>query len=81
MSLAARLSVFFLAALALVLAGFSGAFYLIARAYLDRQLEERLGRALDTLVAAVDIETSVSPTPAPVGKPRSVRSPPSSGFM
>src|SRR5262245_6370668 len=55
MSLTSRLSIFFLAALALVLAGFSGTLYLLAWTYLDRQLDERLERALDTLVAAVDI--------------------------
>ena len=42
MSLATRLSAFFLAALALVLAGFSGTLYLLARTYLVRQLDERL---------------------------------------
>src|SRR5262245_42378862 len=57
MSLATRLSVFFLAALALVLAGFSGTLYLLAWTYLDRQLDERLERVLDPLEAAVDIET------------------------
>ena len=57
MSLTTRLSLFFLAALALVLTGFSGTLYLLAWTYLDRQLDERLQRALDTLVAAVDIET------------------------
>jgi two-component system, OmpR family, sensor kinase len=56
MSLATRLSAFFLMALALVLAGFSGTLYLLARTYLVRELDERLVRALDTLEASVDIE-------------------------
>jgi signal transduction histidine kinase len=56
MSLATRLSAFFLIALALVLAGFSGTVYLLARSYLVRDLDERLQAALDTLEASVDIE-------------------------
>ena len=56
MSLATRLSAFFLIALAVVLVGFSGALYLLARSYLVRQLDERLLSALDTLEASVDIE-------------------------
>lgn len=56
MRLTTRLSAFFLIALAVVLAGFSSALYLLARTYLVRQLDERLVNALDTLEAAVDIE-------------------------
>jgi two-component system, OmpR family, sensor kinase len=56
MSLATRVSAFFLASLALVLAGFSVTLYLLARTYLVGQLDERLQLALDTLEAAVDIE-------------------------
>lgn len=56
MSLATRLSAFFLIALALVLGGFSGTLYVLARVYLTRQLDERLQLALDTLEASVDIE-------------------------
>ncbi|MDR3632592.1 MAG: ATP-binding protein [Isosphaeraceae bacterium] len=56
MSLATRLSAFFLLALALVLAGFSVSLYLLTRTYLVRQHEERLELALDTLEASVDIE-------------------------
>jgi two-component system, OmpR family, sensor kinase len=56
MSLATRLSAFFLVALALVLAGFSGALYLLARNYVVWELDERLESALDTLEASVDIE-------------------------
>ena len=56
MSLTTRVSAFFLIALAVVLASFSGALYLLARTYLVRQLDERLQLSLDTLEAAVDIE-------------------------
>jgi heavy metal sensor kinase len=55
-SLSARLSGFFLAALGLVLAGFSLALYLLAQAYLNRQLDERLSAALDTLTAVAELE-------------------------
>jgi heavy metal sensor kinase len=56
MTLTTRLSMFFLGALALVLAGFSTTLYLLAQTYLNRQVEERLDAALDTLVAAVEAE-------------------------
>lgn len=56
MKLVTRFSAFFLTALALVLAGFSGTVYLVARSHLYRELDERLDRALDTLEASVDIE-------------------------
>ena len=56
MSLATRLSAFFLLALALVLAGFSGALYLLARNYLVQEFDKRLENALDTLEVSVDIE-------------------------
>jgi signal transduction histidine kinase len=58
MRLATRVSAFFLIALALVLAGFSGALYLLARNHLVRELDERLKNGLDTLEASVDIEPS-----------------------
>jgi len=57
MSLSTRLSLFFLAALAVVLLGFSSTLYLLGRSYLNHQLDERLEQALHTLEAAVDIET------------------------
>jgi signal transduction histidine kinase len=57
MSLSTRLSLFFLAALAVVLLGFSSTLYLLGRSYLNHQLDERLEQALDTLEAAIDIET------------------------
>ncbi len=56
MSLTSRMSAFFLAALALVLVGFSSTLYLLAHTYLHRQVDERLKAALDTLVAAVESE-------------------------
>ena len=57
MSLAGRLSAFLLAALAVTLAGFSGATYALASSYLYEQLDARLGTALDTLEAALDVES------------------------
>jgi two-component system, OmpR family, sensor kinase len=56
MSLTARLSAFFLAALAVVLIGFSTALFVLARAYLYRRVDERLVSAVDTLAAAVEFK-------------------------
>jgi len=56
LSLAGRLSAFFLVALAAVLIGFSAALYLLARTYLHRQVDARLAAALDTLAAAAEVE-------------------------
>ena len=56
MSLAARVSGFFLATLALVLAGVSVTLYLLSSAHLHRDLDERLGLALDTLTTSVDVD-------------------------
>jgi heavy metal sensor kinase len=56
MSLASRISAFFLGALAIVLIGFSAATLLLARSYLHRQNEARLATALDTLAAAAEID-------------------------
>jgi signal transduction histidine kinase len=53
--LASRLSGFFLAALAVVLVGFSVALYGLAAGDLRRQVDERLDAALATLVAAAEI--------------------------
>jgi signal transduction histidine kinase len=50
------MSAFFLVALAVVLAGFSAALYLLAHSYLHRQVEERLATALDTLTAVVEVD-------------------------
>ena len=57
MNLATRLSAFFLIALAVVLAGFSLALALLARSYFTRQMDTRLVAALETLQAAVDVES------------------------
>jgi signal transduction histidine kinase len=56
MTLAARLSLFFLVALAVVLGGFSASLYGLARSHLFRQLEERSTAALDTLTVVVEVE-------------------------
>ncbi|HZY84983.1 MAG TPA: ATP-binding protein [Gemmataceae bacterium] len=56
MTLTARLSLFSLAALAAVLVGFSAALYLLARTYLYRQADERLGAALNTLAAVAEVK-------------------------
>jgi signal transduction histidine kinase len=55
MSLTGRLTVFYLTALALVLAGFSASLFLLARAYLYRRVGERLRAALDVLTAAAEV--------------------------
>jgi heavy metal sensor kinase len=54
-TLTTRLSVFFLGTLGLVLAGFSALLYGLAHTYLHRQLDDRLGAALNTLAAAAEI--------------------------
>jgi heavy metal sensor kinase len=56
MSLTARLSAFFLGALALVLVGFSAALYGLARSELYRKLDDRLTSALDILAGAVEVD-------------------------
>lgn len=56
MKLATRFSAFFLAALAVVLVGFSLTLYFLASGYLYRQLDERLNAALDTLEGSIDVE-------------------------
>jgi signal transduction histidine kinase len=55
MRLSTRLSIFFLAALALVLIGFSTALFAMASRYLHRQIDERLEATLNTLAAAAEI--------------------------
>jgi two-component system, OmpR family, sensor kinase len=55
MTLASRLSGFFLAALAIVLVGFSSALFVLANDHLQRQVDERLNAALATLAAAAEI--------------------------
>jgi signal transduction histidine kinase len=56
MTLASRVSFFFLGSLALTLAGFSAALYFLAARHLDRQLDQRLESALAALTAAVEIK-------------------------
>jgi heavy metal sensor kinase len=55
MTLTNRLSLFFLATLALVLAGFGVALYALASVYLHGQAEERLEATLNTLTAAAEV--------------------------
>jgi signal transduction histidine kinase len=55
MSLASRLSAFFLVALGAVLAGFSATLYALASHHLHLQLDERLDAALATLAAAAEV--------------------------
>ena len=56
MSLAARVCGFFLATLALVLVGISVTLYLLLSVHLHRDLDERLGLALDSLASSVDVD-------------------------
>jgi hypothetical protein len=56
MTLSNRLTVFFLAALAVVLAAFSVTLYTLARSHLSEQLDERVATTMDTLVALAEIE-------------------------
>ena len=56
MSLVSRLSLFFLAALGIVLIGFSLSLYFLARTHLDRQVNDRAEAALDVLTATAEIE-------------------------
>src|SRR6476660_4115261 len=54
MKLATRISMFFLASLAVVLIGFSGSIYWLVHSHLHRQTDERSAAALDTLTAAIE---------------------------
>jgi len=56
MTLTTRVSSFFLAALAIVLVGFSTTLYLAGRVYLQRQADERLKAAIDSLVAIAEVQ-------------------------
>jgi two-component system OmpR family sensor kinase len=51
-----RLTLFFLLALAAVLAGFSGTLYVLARTHLYGQLDAHVTATMDTLVAAAEVE-------------------------
>lgn len=55
MSITNRLSLFFLAALGLVLAGFSLTLFLLADRHLHEQTDHRLDAAMQTLVAAIEV--------------------------
>jgi heavy metal sensor kinase len=55
MTLTTRLSLFFLSALGLLLAGFSATLYLWAQSYLYEQADDRLDAALKTLSAVAEI--------------------------
>src|SRR5712691_2551010 len=57
MPLATRLLRFFLAALALVLVGFSATLYGLADVHLYRQAEDRLNAMMNVLRAATDVDT------------------------
>lgn len=56
MTLTTRLTLFAMAALAGVLAAFSTAVFLLGRAHLNRQVNDRATATLDTLVAAAEVE-------------------------
>ncbi|OWK41617.1 sensor histidine kinase [Fimbriiglobus ruber] len=56
MTLTGRLITFFLTGLAVVLVGFSGTLYLLARGHLARQRDDRLRATLDTLAASAELE-------------------------
>jgi signal transduction histidine kinase len=56
MSLANRLSGFFLAALAVALGGFSVTLYLLSRAHFQRDFDERLMDVMDVLAASADVD-------------------------
>ena len=57
MSLATRVSAFFLAALGITLLGFSVVLYALADHHLHRELDDRLEAALGTVEAAVHVES------------------------
>jgi signal transduction histidine kinase len=56
MTLANRLSVFFLGAMAVILAASSAAVYFLVRYQLTQQFDRQLNQVRDTLVAAVEVE-------------------------
>jgi signal transduction histidine kinase len=56
MTLVNRVSVFFLIALALALAGYSLVLYVSVRGYLNRQFDDELHSALQVLMASVEVE-------------------------
>jgi len=56
MSLTNRVCTFFLAALAIILAGYSLAFYSVTRDHIDSQFENELRGVLNSLIAAAEVE-------------------------
>ncbi len=68
MSLATRLTGFFLLAMALVLGAFSVTLYLLARAHFQRDLDERLTIALDTLGPSIGVDSG-DVRWKPIGRP------------
>ena len=56
MTLTTRVLLFFVAALAVVLAGFSATLYVLARSHLYAEVDARLEQALSTLAAAADTD-------------------------
>jgi heavy metal sensor kinase len=68
MSLATRLTGFFLLALAVALGAFSVASYALVRAHFQRDLDERLTMALDTLAASIEVDSDEVEW-KPVGRP------------
>ena len=57
MKLTTRLLCFFLVAIAVVLLAFDGVLFGLAAVHLDRQVNERIDRALATLCAACEVHT------------------------
>lgn len=57
MTLITRVSWFFLIALGGILVGYSGLLYGLSRYYLYREFDQRIHAALNTLVAAVEVES------------------------
>jgi signal transduction histidine kinase len=57
MTLTNRVSQFFLIALAAILVGYSISLYALARYYLFREFDQQLRGTLNTLVAAIEVET------------------------
>src|SRR5262249_31969113 len=55
-TLTTRLSLFFLAAVAVVLAAFSATLYALAHHHLHQQLDDRLAASARTLAAAIEVE-------------------------
>jgi heavy metal sensor kinase len=70
MKLATRVSAFFLAALAVVVVAFSITLFLLARAYLQHDLDEHLGIALDALETTFDPQVELKSEERPGSIPQ-----------